>query len=464
MSIFLSILSGALLALAFPKFNFYWIAWVALIPFLAVLYRTDGWKDSLLCGFFFAVTFFGIDFLWFNSLNRFVGWWIVMGWLAFVLFQTLFILFFCFLHNWFCSQKLTQSVAKFGLALFTAFIWALIEWLRSLGPLGAINGVLGYTQVQFLPLIQFAALTTVYGVSFLIVLLNASLAQFLQDRNKWKAPVFTVLLMAGIVIYGNVEMKSAPVESRGFAKLALIQANIDQKDKLDTSKVGAIFEIHKRLSLSAAQQKPDIVIWPETAIFTYLLFDRELLYAVKQLAVDTGAWLIMGTPHYAGGKAYNSVISLSPEGEIVSRYDKQHLVPFGEYLPFRGFLYPVLKGIKYYEAEFNSNPRPQLIEAAGLKLAAAICFESVFPGIIRQRVNKGSDFILLVTNDGWFGDSSAPYFHLNAAVFRAIENRQYFIQVGNTGFSAVIDPYGRVLKKSQLNQQEILIFDLPIKS
>jgi apolipoprotein N-acyltransferase len=463
MRIFLSILSGGLLALAFPKFNLYWIAWIALVPFLSALYKSENWKEALLYGFFFGFTFFGIDFLWFNSLNRYVGPWIVLGWLAFVLFQTLFILLFCLLHNWFRTNKLTKSAANFALPVFTALLWSLIEWLRSLGPLGAINGVVGYTQAQFLPLIQIAVLTEVYGVSFLIVLFNAAAAQFILNKKRWKAAALTTLLIAAIVTYNTVEMSFARFESQKFVKLALIQANIDQKDKLDTFKVKAVFETHKQMTLSAAKQKPDIIIWPETAIYTYLMYDKELLASLEQLAVKTDAWLIFGTPSYAGGKIYNSIVSLSPTGKIVSRYDKQHLVPFGEYVPFRKILYPVLKGIKYFDSEFNSNPKPQLIKAAGLKLAAAICFESVFPEIIRQRVKKGSDFILLVTNDGWFGDSSAPYFHLNTAIFRAIENRQYFIQVGNTGFSAIIDPYGRVLKKSKLNQQEILVFNLPVK-
>ena len=128
----------------------------------------------------------------------------------------------------------------------------------------------------------------------------------------------------------------------------------------------------------------------------------------------------------------------------------------------RKILFPFLRYVGYYDEEFDSNPDPVLVSACGAKMAVAICFESTFPGLIKERVVKGSDFILTLTNDAWFNDSSPPYFHLATDVFRAIENRQYFVQVGNTGISALIDPFGRVLKKTRLYQQEILVFEIPL--
>jgi len=224
--------------------------------------------------------------------------------------------------------------------------------------------------------------------------------------------------------------------------------------------VPSIFAVHEKMTRQAMREKPDMIIWPETAIFSYVLHDPPLLKRMRKLARDANAWLIFGTPHYIGKKTYNSIVSMSPSGKIISRYDKQQLVPFGEYLPFRKILYPVLKGVGYYEAEFNSNPHPEPVKAGNSKIAAAVCFESTFPDLIRERVKKNSDFILLVTNDAWFEDSSALYFHLNTGVFRAIEHRKYFIQAANTGLSAVIDPYGRVLKKTRVNQREILTFEM----
>ena len=157
-----------------------------------------------------------------------------------------------------------------------------------------------------------------------------------------------------------------------------------------------------------------------------------------------------------------TITVFSPAGKAVSRYDKERPVPFGEYLPFRKILYPVLKGVGYYDSEFAGNPETEVIKAKNLNIATAVCFESTFPDLIRKRVKKDSDFILVVTNDAWFGSSAALEQHLNAGILRAIENRRYLIQAGNTGISAVVDPFGRVLKKTKINQQEILTFEIPL--
>lgn len=456
MSIILSILSGILLALAFPKFNLYWLAWVALIPFFIALIKSKNLKDSLVCTLFFGISFFGIHLFWVNTLFRFVKWWIVFGWLSLTLYQTLFILLFVLLLYYLAKPK------KVGYAGIVALLWVAIEWLRAWGPFGVTGGDLGYSQVHMLPLIQIASFTSVYGVSFLLVLFNVAAAQFMLDRKRWKTFLLSLILILVAVVYGYFVMGQNVDQAGPGIKFSIIQPNIAQEDKLNTAKVLSTFELQEKLSNCAAQDKPDIIIWPETAVFSYLLRDSHLLPRIKQLARDTQAWLVFGTPHYSDGKAYNSIVSMSPQGEIISRYDKQHRVPFGEYLPFRAMLYPLLKRVGYYETEFSSNPNPNSLKVGDLNIAAAICFESTFPGLIKQRVKQDSDFILLLTNNAWFNDSSALYFHLNAGIFRAVENRRYFIQVGNTGISAVIDPYGRVLYQSKTNQQEVLTFKIPL--
>jgi len=453
-----SVISGLLLALAFPKFNLYWLSWIALVPFFIALTKAKSWKESLLCGLLFGLVFFGINLFWLNTLFRFVGGWIVLGWIALILFQTLFILLFVSL------LRITDYRLRL---LLLPLIWTAIEWLRAWGPFGVTAGDLGYSQASFLPLIQIAAATSVYGISFLIALFNGAVAQLIIDRKRWQALAVAFLLLIGCYSYGhlalgwNQEFPSNIPEQT--IKVALIQPNIDQKDKLNPAKVAEIFDIHKKLTEQARQDHPDLIIWPETAIFTYLLRNNFYSSRVKKLAIDAKAWLVLGTPHYSEGNAYNSIVSISPSGEVVARYDKEHLVPFGEYLPFRSILFPLLKGVGYYDSEYSSNPKPQGLTAAGARIAAAVCFESTLPQVIRQRVKEDSDFILLVTNDSWFGNSSALYDHLNCDVFRAIENRKYFIQVGNTGISAIIDPHGRILKRSKVNQREILTFKIPLR-
>ncbi|MBN2057476.1 MAG: apolipoprotein N-acyltransferase [Candidatus Saganbacteria bacterium] len=459
MSWLLSALSGLLLALAFPRSSLAWLAWLALVPFFYVLLRVRRTKEALLCGLVFACVFFAIHLAWVLTVFRFVGLWIVLGWLCLTLFQALFILAFVFL-----VRKVPRPGGTFY-PVVAALLWTAVEWLRAWGPFGVTGGDLGYSQAQFLPLIQIAGFFSVYGVSFLIALVNQGAALFLFDRKKWSGLALSLVLVLVAVIYGQVELslgRFIPQQPSRFLSLALIQPNIRQEDKNDPKLVAPTFRLQEEMSQQALKLEPDILIWPETAVFAYLLDRPALMSRLKQLAAKTRLGLIFGTPYYYQGRAYNAVVSLSPSGEVTARYDKQHRVPFGEYLPFRPLLYPWLRRVGYYESDFSEGRQLSPLRLEGLSIATAVCFESTFPYTIKQRTGPKEDIILLVTNDAWFLDSSALYFHLNTGVFRAIENRKYFVQAGNTGFSALIDPYGRLLKRSKLQQQQILRFQVPL--
>lgn len=453
-----SVLSGILLALAFPNFNLFWLAWFALVPFFLVLSQSRRLRTCLWLCFCFAIPFFSLHLFWLVSLFPFVGWWSVFGLVGLVVFQTLFILLFGLLFYF--SRRLFSN-NLFVQGLLVALAWSVVEWLRAYGPFGLPSGVVGYSQVQILPLIQIASLFDVYGVSFLVVFFNLSIVAFLQNDKNRSQLIFAILIVILAVGFGNWQLVDVPPQAKtNSLKLALIQPNIEQEDKLDSSKVEWMFERQTKMTRLAAKEGAKVVIWPETAVFTYLINNQNYLTRLKQLAQTTKTWLLIGTPYYDRDGSYNSLVCLTPSGQIVGRYDKQRLVPFGEYLPWREVLYPFLRQAGYFEKDYKVGPARGLIVVAEKKVAPAICFESTFPDTIERKVKKDTSFILTVTNDAWFGDSSAPYFHLDTDIFRAVENRKYFVQVGNTGFSAVIDPFGRVLKKSQLNQQQILFFDL----
>ena len=454
-----SIISGVLLGLAFPKFSLWWLAWIALVPFFYALNNAKNLKESSACAFAFGLVFFGINLFWITSLFRFAGWWVVIGWLALALFQSVFIILFSIFYFQLSAFKL--RITRYALPVTMSLLWLAIEWLRSLGPFGVSAGGVGYTQAPFLPLIQIASFAGVYGVSFLVVFFNAALAAVLPspaNRDRKTAAMFLAVALFLVVassLYGiRITRYALPVT---LPKLALIQPNIDQFDKLNPAKVPLIFSIHEDMSRQAAKEKPEIIIWPETAIFTYILRDPVYFPKLRELVKELAAWFIIGAPHYEGNRIFNSMVSLDPQTGPYSRYDKEHLVPFGEYLPFKAILLPLLKPTGYFEGDFEFGSYSGPLSAAGYKIAPAICFESTFPGLMKKRA-RDADFILTITNDGWFGDSAAPYQHLENGIFRAIENRKYFVQVGNTGISAVIDPYGRVLKRTKLNERAVLIF------
>jgi len=457
--ILFSILSGIFLAMAFPKLNFYPLAWVALVPFFYVLLLTNSLKERLKIGFVFGTVFFALNLFWVNELFRFVTFWAVLGFLMLVLFQMLFVLLFCYIFHQ-ISERIKIDIF---FPIVVAFLWVFVEWLRALGPFGVSAGVVGYSQANFLAFIQIASFSSVYGVSFVVIMFNMALANGLA-RKKYFGLIAAVVIIAGGFYYGQNALWDADCTRTKcvYTSIAIIQPNIDQMDKMKTSEVMRTYEIQDKMSRQAASQGAEIIIWPETAVFSYLLQDQVLSSRIRKLAVETGKWLIIGTPYYEKGKIFNSMVSISPSGEIVSRFNKLHLVPFGEYLPFRTLLFPILKAVGYYDQDFSPSQNDNAVFAAGKNIVPAICFESTFPSLVKQRVKINSSFILTLTNDAWFGNSSAAYFHLNTGIFRAIENRKYFIQAANTGISGSIDPYGRVMNRSRLNSQEVLFIPVPV--
>jgi apolipoprotein N-acyltransferase len=484
-----SLLSGLLLALAFPKAGVFWLAWLALVPFFVALLKAKNLRETLLCGGAFGAAFWALNFLWVFSLWRFAGAWVLLGWIAAVLFQTLFILLFSFLFYFFIriphascgfmplittpmqtSDINKNSMHNRGLRRFGVFVlallWVLIELLRNRGPLGVPLGVLGYTQVNCLPILQLASFSSVYGLSCFIVLVNLALAYtfcFSKQKSSW-----LVLGIVGIMCFSafgwGSYVLSHPSKERGEkVKIAVIQPNISQMEKMDPLKVVEVFNLHEQLTRQAFSSKPDIIIWPETAIFTYVLQDPSFSQRMIDLVRQSHAWFVIGTPYYDNSGEYNALISLSPSGEIISRYYKERLVPFGEYLPWRALLYPLLKKVGYYDSEFHAGSGIQGKIAAGrIDFASAICSESADPSLVRKRVNKTTTAILTVTNDSWFDNSSLPYFHLQTGILRAVENRKYFVQAGNSGISSVVDSYGRILKQTKLNERTILAFQIPL--
>jgi apolipoprotein N-acyltransferase len=435
--------SALLLAASFPPVGAWWLAWIALIPLFVFLYKTNKYSEALFSAFIFMLVFMGINLWGIINLIRFVGWWAVLGWLALTIFQALFAVLFA---------ALTISIDKRVRLYFIPFGWVLInEWLRSLGLFGFTIGDIAYSQASFLPFIQIASLTGVYGVSFLMAAFNAALVDL---KHKFYLP--TILLLIGLsCLWGSYQLHSNS-KPRPTITLSLIQPNIDQADRMNTRMLPAIFQIHEAMTRQAMASHPNIILWPETALFTFLTDDPILFPRVKQLAREARAWMVVGTPYSERSKIYNSIIVISPAGQVVSRYNKQWPVPFGEYLPFRPLLFPLLRTVGYYDQEFSPDPYPTNLKIGGWSAAAGICFESCFPDLMRQRVRAGADFMIVITNDAWFDRSAISALHLDFGVFRAIENRKYFIQEGNTGLSAVIDPYGRIVARTQANQRRIL--------
>lgn len=479
---FLAIISGCVIALSFPKFNLYLLAWIAIVPFLYAIEKSKSARSAGFLGFIFGIALLSINLSWVGVLSNYVGLYAYFGLICFVLFQSIFYAVFAYL-----SKQL-----KISLTIWQALLWFVLEIIRGLGPFGVTVGILGLSQTNLLPLIQIASFSTIYGVSFLVILFNIALAKLIikppdaksvgsTEKRKKEPPlsvsgittrivseylllIISLLLIIVSLAFGYYELNyNKTRNSNKQITISIIQGNIPQEKKLASQYNQEIFDIHRDLSLQAAKDNPQIIIWPETAILSYIPFDASYLAQIKLMLKKTQSYLIMGSPdHDQSFNAYNTILCFSPTGEIISKYNKQHLVPFGEYLPFKPLSSFILQGTDYFGKDFTAGKNSPPFVINGIRIGSVICFETTLPFFMKNKANEGTDVLLVVTNDAWFKNSSAPYEHFNNAIYRAIENRKYFIQSANTGISGLIDPYGRVLKKLDLNTQGFLTFKVSL--
>ena len=445
----LAIFSGLLLILAFPKADLYLFAYIALVPLLVSVKTSRSMIEAVICGALTGTVFFGGVLFWINILSKWAGPWAYAAWAAVVLFQAIYIAAFAGIVKYIEEKNPKTDI------IIVPLVWTVIEWIRSLGPYGVTGGGLGYSQADFLMVLQVASIAGVYGISFLIVLFNEAVVEVLLQKKAANFG-FAILILTISLGFGSYRI-NAFKELGKPVNLAVIQANIPQDIKLDYAYAHQIVNAHEIMSRKALSSRPDIMIWPETAVTTYLFETSAILAKVRDLVAASGSFYLIGTPYREKGKIYNSVVALSRAGKLIGRYDKQRLIPFGEYLPMRPFFYRLLGENPLFAEDYNSNPRPELIDLGIAKAGVVICFESTLPYLVRDKVKRGAQFILVATNDAWFFDSSAPYQHIQAAQVRAVESGMYVVQAANTGISAIIDPVGRIVKSSKVGQPSLLI-------
>jgi apolipoprotein N-acyltransferase len=443
-----SFVSGLLPILAFPKFSLYPLAYVALVPLLISIKRSRSIFEASICGAVSGIVFFAGVLFWINTLSKWAGVWAVIAWITLAIFQSLFMAAFAGISKYVSSRS-----NKLDLIL-VPFIWTVIEWIRSLGPYGVTGGGLGYSQAGSLPILQLAGIAGVYGITFLVIFFNEAVAEDLVARKPRKI-ILAILILVVVIGFGQYRLHTFKVSGKAI-NVAVIQGNIPQDMKLEYKFAFDIVSSQEALSKRALLSKPDIVIWPETAVTTYL-FDVEPIHSkIVNMIAGGKACFLIGTPYRENDKIYNSVAAFARNGQLVGRYDKQRLVPFGEYLPLRPITYKLLGEDPLYAKDYNSNPKPKVIDLGITKAGVAICFESTFPYLVRDQVKRGAKFILVATNDAWFFDSAALYQHIQAAQMRAVENHVYVVQAANTGISAIIDPLGRVVKRTKSEQTGVL--------
>lgn len=453
-------LSGLLLALAFPSADLESFAWFALVPLFLVMEKRPYWS-----GFTAGAVFFAVVLYWLNITMTTYGRMPPVISFAVYLLLVLYLSLFWAAVTWAASRM--RNKLDYPLPLTLPVLWTALEFLRSFLFTGFPWAALGYSQYDKLLLIQSADLLGVYGISFLLVLCNATLAQvvvYFISRETQSFPRKAVASALVLLLlnwgYGYTWLKSNPDLRDATINVALAQGNIDQSDKWNSAYKTKTINIYKRLSLDAAEAKEaNLVIWPESATPFYFQEESLLAKEVRNTARETGAYLLFGSPvveQVAGRHKYlNSAFLLSPSGESLGRSDKIHLVPFGEYVPMKT-LFPFIDKLVAGVGDFSpgtGNP----LTMNNHKIGVMVCFEGIFPELARNYVRKGSDLLVNITNDAWFGRSSAPYQHMSMTRFRAIENRIWVARVANTGISAFVAPSGRMQGETSLFKEAVTV-------
>lgn len=445
----LAIASGILVALSFPNPGFSFLAWVALIPLLMALEGATpltAFRVGFTCGF----SAYALILYWINIvITRY-------GHLPWAVSIPLYLLLSAWLALFYALAALAARQgegAGFKSAFTLPVAWVAGDLLRSFLLTGFPWAMLGHSQYRILPLIQIADISGVYGITLLIVLANVVFYRVL--RASWgKAAPYPVksalVLFLGLIstlYYGFDRLNVAGTGDGRPLRVALIQGNIPQDVKWSPAFRDSTLAAYERLTREAAREPLDLVVWPESAVPFFLQDQPREAARIRQLARELNSHLLLGSPAHEtrnGNLTFlNSAYVISPGGETIARGDKLHLVPFGEYVPL-GRLLPfvdkMVVGIGDFAAGDEAAPLPVGSTRAGL----LVCYEAIFPELARQYVRNGARILVNITNDAWFGSSSAPYQHLAIAAFRAVETRTPLVRAANTGFTAIVDRNGHI--------------------
>jgi len=458
--------SGLALAAAFPKLDLNLLAWVAFVPlFYAIeqqpLGRVFGysWLQGLAC---FAGSLYWIVI----TLHNFADVPMALAVLPMLLLAAVMALYTA-AAIWtgeFAGRRLGVPVV-----VTLPIAWTAAEWLRSYFPIGFPWNLLGYSAYRNLELIQFAEITGVYGISGLIMFFNVVSYSVLFQAHSRRAQTFSLGLltcgMAAALIFGSwrVHQLSA-IRPQGSLKVAMIQGDIPQSIKWDPKFLESSFDIYRTQSQAAARRGADLIVWPEAAAAFFFQpddyypprFAEDAAYRQRLLALaaSTGDPILFGAPALGIEDNrvgfYNRAYLVSGTGKVEGWYDKIQLVPFGEYVPLRGLLGGLVNRVVNGFGDMFAGHTQTIFQVHRARLAVLICYESIFPGLARRAAKHGSDVLVNITNDAWYGKSSAPYQLLAMSAMRSVETKEPMVRVANSGISAAIGPDGAITARTPL--------------
>ena len=462
----LACLSGVITALLFPVFNLEFLAWIALIPLLYAVYKSKGFKESFLYGLIAGIVSYVIILYWIvYTVSKFGALPYYIAVFALILLASYLALYVALFAGF--SKIILNRYKKLSFILIPSS-WVFFEFLKSKLLTGFPWENLGCSQYLNIPFIQISNIIGVFGLSFIIVLVNYAIFGFifLKSRLSKKQALFELFFVVSVfilvILYGyyNIYSVNKLTKHKKPLRVALIQGNIGMFQKWKITKKRTT-HIYLKLTKQSLKYKPQLVIWPETAlpyiISVYPFYWNKVMRFTEKHKIDMvfgaiGFKFFNFKYHY-----YNRDYMFTDKGKYYY-YDKHHLVPFGEYIPLKKqlpFLAHILKGAGI--GNFTAGKKFRILKNGKLKIGSMICYEAYFDGLVRHFPKNGANLFISITDDAWYGKTSAPYQDMSMTVFPAVENERFIARAGNTGISGIISPVGKILSDTQIFKRTYMI-------
>jgi apolipoprotein N-acyltransferase len=458
--LWLPAVSGLLLFCSFPTINQGYLAWVGLVPLITYLFFSSGPGPAFLGGFVTgSVQFFGL-LIWIPAvLAHYGGIPVVLAW---VLYGLMVAMQACYAGIACALTRVCMKRAGDVFLLAFPAAWVALEYVRNFVIFEGFPWLqVGYSQTEYLPLIQISDLTGVYGVSFVILWINTGIAWAILRFGRKSAfvPILAgAILVAGTIAYGHQALGRWANSTLG-ARAALLQGNLsfDEPDNVLSWKFQ---HGYAKMAAQVSASKVDLLVIPESPSPLTFQYDTAYRQTIQDLARQFRYGVIFNNISFADGQSasryFNSAYFLDGQGIEAGRYDKIHLVPFGEYIPWSRVFFFAETVTKDVSA-FTPGTTYRIVHMGGHPVNAVICFEIVFPNLVREFIRQGSELIVNLTNDGWYGDTAAPHQHLAMSRWRSVENRRYLIRAANTGISAFVEPTGRIQVRTGILREEVCV-------
>lgn len=483
--LFSGILTG--LTVVFPQIGIF--EWVALIPgalcfIFAALDEKRSFKKMYGIGFLFYMSYFLVNYSWFFSMypldftefNRLEAAGVVLiAWIGLSLLATLVYAFIPVLLRLLAKGRLGKKYPIL-LPIALAMLWTVAEWSLTLHWTGVPWGRLNLGQTGMIVFAQTASLFGSYFVTFVIVLVNALISYALINVGVRKlciissSAIFALELLSGVIVLSVTERSMAEDEK---IKFAAVQGNVSSKEKWDNSYgITVSIERHEKYTELAAKYGADYVVWPETAIPCSLSGTSSVKRRLSEIANKYETTIFIGAqleePNENGEELfYNAVVMIDEDGNFSDTvYKKQHLVPFGEYVPMRDIItkmIPILSRISLLSYDITAGDESTVFETEDGVVGTLICFDSIYESAALESVRNGAEILILPTNDSWFDDSRAGNMHLSQAQMRAIENGRYLVRAANTGISAIVSPTGEIMDSQDLLTEGLVIEEVAMR-